>query len=246
LNHKRRKEHKKALKLAPDGFLEQKKPTPLKTIESMKLADLRRQYTLETLSETEVRSSPIEQFALWFEETQTAQLIEPNAMTLATADAQGRPSARTVLLKDFSPEGFTFFTNYESHKGRDLQENPWAALLFTWLELERQVRIEGEVTKIDPAVSRAYFQSRPRESQLGAWASPQSRVVGSREELEARFRAVEQEYEGIEALPLPPFWGGYLLRPHRVEFWQGRPNRLHDRVLYRLDGRQWTVERLAP
>lgn len=212
----------------------------------MKLAELRRQYARETLSETEVRSNPIEQFALWFEAAQAAQLIEPNAMALATADAQGRPSARTVLLKDFSPEGFTFFTNYESQKGKDLEANPWAALLFTWLELERQVRIEGSVEKIAPHLSRAYFQSRPRESQLGAWASPQSRVVENREQLEARFGAVEREYSGVETLPLPPFWGGYLLRPHRVEFWQGRPNRLHDRVLYRLNGEHWTVERLAP
>jgi pyridoxamine 5'-phosphate oxidase len=210
------------------------------------LAAMRKQYTLESLTETDVHADPIEQFRAWFGEALSAQLPEPNAMTLATATPEGLPSARIVLLKGFDQDGFVFFTNYESRKGQELAANPQAALLFCWLELERQVRIEGRVEKIAPEESEAYFQSRPRESQVGAWASPQSQVVADRAELEARLRTVEASHADAERLPLPTFWGGYRLRPEMLEFWQGRPSRLHDRVRYAQRFQGWKIERLAP
>lgn len=212
----------------------------------MNLAELRQHYALESLSETEVDANPMTQFAAWFEEALNSQLLEPNAMTLATATADGHPSARTVLLKGYDNQGFTFFTNYESRKGVELLANPRATLLFTWLELQRQIRIEGNIEKISTEASLAYFQSRPRESQLGAWASPQSQVMGSRAELEAREKAVAERFAGQETLPLPPNWGGYLLRPEALEFWQGRMSRLHDRIWYTKKGNVWNIARLAP
>ncbi len=212
----------------------------------MNLAELRQHYALESLSETDVRPDPVAQFAFWFEEAISSQILEPNAMTLATATLDGRPSARTVLLKDYGNHGFTFFTNYESQKGEDLAANPRAALLFTWLDLQRQIRIEGQVEKIDPEASLAYFQSRPRSSQIGAWASPQSHVIEGREVLEKRENEIEVKFSGIEKLPMPPNWGGYRVIPDVFEFWQGRMSRLHDRILYTREGEAWKIERLAP
>jgi len=212
----------------------------------MNLAELRQQYALESLSETDVHPDPMVQFAAWFDEALNSQLLEPNAMTLATATADGHPSARTVLLKGYDNQGFTFFTNYESRKGVELLANPRATLLFNWLELQRQIRIEGNIEKISAEASLAYFQSRPRESQLGAWASPQSQVISGRAELEAREKAITAQFAGQEKLPLPPNWGGYLLRPLAVEFWQGRMSRLHDRIWYTKKENVWGIARLAP
>ena len=212
----------------------------------MKLAELRQHYALESLSKNDVRPDPVAQFAYWFEEAQSGQILEPNAMTLATATSDGRPSARTVLLKDFGNQGFTFFTNYESQKGMELAANPRAALLFTWLELQRQIRIEGRVEKIAPEDSLAYFQSRPRESQIGAWASPQSHPIEGREVLQKREAEMELKFAGLEKLPIPPNWGGYRVLPELFEFWQGRMSRLHDRILYTREGEGWKIERLAP
>jgi pyridoxamine 5'-phosphate oxidase len=210
------------------------------------LSDLRKNYAREALSETEVLADPLAQFKHWFQEALDAQMTEPNAMTLATATPNGRPSARTVLLKEIDNQGFVFFTNYESRKGQELADNPQAALLFTWLELERQIRIEGHVERIDAEASRAYFQSRPKGSQIGAWTSPQSRVIPGRHSLEAKQLALELQYEKAELLPLPPFWGGYRLLPEMLEFWQGRPSRLHDRIRYSRYENAWKIERLAP
>lgn len=210
------------------------------------LAALRKNYARETLSEQDVRHDPIAQFDAWFNEALNSQLPEPNAMTLATVDALGQPSARVVLLKGIDHQGFVFYTNYESRKGEDLAANPRAALLFAWLELERQVRIEGTVEKVSEEESRAYFQSRPLGSQIGAWASPQSRPVSGREVLENTVAQLQQEYAGAEVLPLPSFWGGYRVRPGRIEFWQGRESRLHDRILYTREAEHWRIERLAP
>lgn len=210
------------------------------------LAALRRNYALESLSESDTAADPFAQFKAWFSEALNSQLLEPNAMTLATADRQGRPSARIVLLKGLDEKGFVFYTNYESRKGREMAENPQAALLFNWLELERQIRIEGAIEKVSAAESEAYFQSRPVGSQIGAWASPQSRVIDSREALEQRVAAAQAQYQGLSVLPLPPFWGGYRLVPDVVEFWQGRESRLHDRIRYTWTENTWHKARLAP
>ena len=214
---------------------------------SLDLAVLRENYVRLALSETDLLPDPVAQFATWFREALDSQVREPNAMTLATANRQGRPSARTVLLKGFDAAGFVFYTNYESRKGQELAENPQAALLFTWLDLERQIRIEGQVEKITPAESLAYFQSRPKGSQIGTWASPQSRVIADRSVLEATEAELRSQYAEVDTLPLPPFWGGYRLQPDQFEFWQGRSNRLHDRIRYaRTEHGGWSLERLAP
>ena len=209
------------------------------------MQNLRQDYRSAQLSENEVDIDPIQQFKKWFSEAISAQLFEPNVMTLATSDRDGNPSARIVLLKDCNEKGFVFYTNYESRKGRELADNPAAALLFFWPELERQVRIEGFVKRVDAETSTAYFHSRPIDSQIGAVASPQSEVIASREELEQKVAALSSEYEGKE-IPRPEHWGGYIVEPDIIEFWQGRPNRLHDRILYEWTGDSWTTDRLAP
>lgn len=212
----------------------------------MSIGDLRHEYSRNGLSESELHADPIEQFRHWFEEAVAAGIYEPNAMTLATATPDGRPSARMVLLKGFDSRGFTFYTNYESRKGGELLQNPWAALILFWVDLERQIRIEGHVELVSPAESDAYFASRPLESQLGAWASKQSQVLPDRETLQRRVEELRQEYTGRE-VPRPPFWGGLRVVPEIIEFWQGRPSRLHDRLRYRRsDVELWTIERLSP
>lgn len=211
------------------------------------LADLRKDYTLAGLLEKDLAKDPFRQFERWFQEAEAAKVVEPNAMTLATVGADGRPSARTVLLKGVDGRGFVFYSNYESRKGRDLASVPRAALVFPWLALERQVIVEGPVTRMAREESEAYFHSRPRASQLGAWVSQQSSIITGRAVLEEAMKALEAKYAGRE-VPLPPAWGGYRLAPETVEFWQGRRSRLHDRLRFRREGKSgdWTVERLAP
>ncbi|SNR29667.1 MULTISPECIES: pyridoxamine 5'-phosphate oxidase [Hymenobacter] len=211
------------------------------------LADLRQTYAQRTLTEADVHPDAVRQFRAWLDEALAAHLDEPTAMTLATVNEAGQPSARVVLLKGLpDDQGFLFFTNYDSRKGQELATSPLAAITFFWPGLERQVRIEGRVEKAAEAVSTQYFQSRPRGSQIGAWASPQSQPIQSREELEQREQEVESRFAGQEPLPRPEHWGGYVLRPQRVEFWQGRPSRLHDRIVYERHTDGWKLSRLAP
>ena len=208
--------------------------------------DMRESYMLAGLREEDVDPDPIVQFGRWFEQARAAELLEPNAMTLATASREGIPSARIVLLKGLGEGGFTFYTNYESQKGRELNENPHAALVFYWGPLERQVRITGIVERLSREESAAYFRTRPKGHRLGACVSRQSTVVAGREPLERELHALEEQYAASE-VPLPDFWGGYRLKPESIEFWQGRPNRLHDRIRYQktADG-AWNIERLSP
>jgi pyridoxamine 5'-phosphate oxidase len=210
------------------------------------LADLRKDYALAGLLEKDLARDPFRQFEKWFQEAEAAKVVEPNAMTLATATADGRPAARTVLLKGLDGRGFVFYTNYESRKGRELLANAHATLVFPWLALERQVIVEGTVSQVSREETDAYFHSRPRASQLGAWVSRQSSIIPDRAGLESEMKALEAKYAGA-TVPLPPHWGGYRVTPTTVEFWQGRRSRLHDRLRYRrgADG-GWTVERLAP
>jgi pyridoxamine 5'-phosphate oxidase len=212
----------------------------------MPLADLRKDYSLAGLTEKELARDPFRQFEQWFQEAEAAKIPEPNAMILATATRDGRPSTRTVLLKGLDGRGFVFYSNYESRKGRELDGNPRASLLFPWVALERQVIIEGTVAKVAREESEAYFHSRPRMSQLAAWASQQSAIISGRAVLEDSLKTLDKKYAG-HPVPLPPHWGGWRLTPETVEFWQGRRSRLHDRLRFRRapDG-SWSVERLAP
>lgn len=213
------------------------------------ISDLRKDYTFQALNEADVNPNPFEQFRIWFDQALAAQLLEPNAMTIATASPDGIPSARIVLLKGLDERGFVFFTNYNSHKGQELQANPHAAIVFLWRELERQVRIQGTVEKVEAAESDAYFHSRPLGSRLGAWASDQSVVIPDRDVLEDKLKQLEASYPDGE-IPRPDHWGGFRVKPTVMEFWQGRSNRLHDRLRYRKLGdpgdKIWQIDRLAP
>lgn len=210
------------------------------------IADLRKEYQLKTLSEENVDANPLLQFSTWWDEAVSSKIEEPNAMTLATASSDGVPSARIVLLKGFSENGFSFFTNYNSYKASQIEENPRACLVFLWKELERQIRITGLVNKQSESVNDEYFISRPLASRIGAWASPQSQVIENREWLESNHHYYEQLFNGKSVLR-PQHWGGYLVRPISIEFWQGRRSRLHDRIQYMLDQNgDWKIERLAP
>ncbi|MEY2792235.1 MAG: Pyridoxal 5-phosphate synthase [Bacteroidota bacterium] len=210
----------------------------------MNLAELRENYQKGELLESMVDPNPLEQFKVWFKQAQDTKVPEPNAMYLSTAGLDGRISGRIVLLKSVG-DGFSFYTNYLSHKGEDLLIHPKASLTFFWVELERQIRIEGEVKKLSKEESQAYFTVRPRASQLGAWVSKQSSRIDSRNYLENRYKELEAEFENKE-IPMPDYWGGYELIPTYFEFWQGRPSRLHDRIIYELEGKSWRIGRLAP
>jgi len=210
------------------------------------IADIRSDYRMKSLLEADVAANPFEQFTRWFDEALNAEIEEVNAMTLATASLQGIPSARIVLLKGYDQNGFVFFTNYNSQTGKDIAENPYASLVFFWKELERQVRIDGRIEKIHASESDAYFQSRPASSRIGAWSSPQSTVITDRSIIENNYVHFEKEF-GENYIPRPNHWGGYVVKPTAIEFWQGRSSRMHDRMHYKLnDNHSWTLERLAP
>jgi pyridoxamine 5'-phosphate oxidase len=214
-------------------------------VKNSKIAHLRKDYTLNGLDLQDILQSPIEQFKKWFGESLSAEVIEPNAMFLSTVSPEGYPQGRIVLLKDVDDSGFTFYTNYNSHKGADLAAHPVAALTFWWAELERQVRIIGKVEKVSEAESDAYFSIRPRGSQLGAWVSSQSNVIENREVLTDKLAKFEKQFDN-QPVPRPPHWGGYRVIPHEIEFWQGRPSRLHDRIRYQYQTDEWKIERLSP
>ncbi len=209
------------------------------------LADIRRDYKLQSLNEEDVAMDPFAQFDRWWHEAVTSHIDEVNAMTLATATKEGIPSARIVLLKGYDINGFVFFTNYNSHKGKEIADNPYASLVLFWKELERQIRVDGTIEKIDAAQSDAYFQSRPAGSRIGAWASPQSTVIENRKVIENNFLQLEEKF-GCENIPRPEHWGGYVVKPVSIEFWQGRSSRLHDRIRYTKNDHHWKIERLAP
>jgi len=207
---------------------------------------LRKEYSKATLDISNVLTNPIDQFNKWFAEAIEAEVLEPNAMSLATVGNENRPSCRIVLLKGIEDNRFLFFTNYQSHKGQELENNPVCALTFFWPQVERQIRIEGTVTRVDEKRSLDYFQSRPLGAQIGAWSSPQSSVISGREILEERVKIMEKKFEGSTFLPKPHQWGGFQVEPEMIEFWQGRENRLHDRIQFRMLSGQWQIQRLAP
>ena len=210
------------------------------------IAEIRKDYKLKTLSESDIETSPVAQFGKWWDEAINSHIEEVNAMTLATSTLKGKPSARIVLLKGYDELGFNFFTNYESHKGQALAENSQASLVFFWKELERQVRIEGVAEKLTAKENDTYFLSRPKGSQIGAWASPQSKIITQREAIEENVRKYELEFSKT-TIHRPEYWGGYRIKPQLIEFWQGRPSRLHDRIQYSLEANgKWKIERLAP
>jgi len=209
------------------------------------IAGIRKEYKLKSLLEADLKKDPVEQFSVWWDEAVKSDIAEVNAMTLATCNADGRPSARIVLLKGFTNEGFVFYTNYQSNKGKELENNPYAALVFFWKELERQVRIEGAVKKTNEAESDSYFQSRPAGSKIGAWSSAQSSTVASREVIEESYLNYLKKFD-TNPIPRPPFWGGYTVKPKKMEFWQGRSSRLHDRIMYSKRNEDWKIERLSP
>jgi pyridoxamine 5'-phosphate oxidase len=215
----------------------------------MDIGDMRRDFESDGLDRDQLDDNPVQQFQIWFEDARKANILEPNAMSLATADSDGLPDLRTVLLKYFDDSGFVFYTNYGSRKAREMEQNPQAALLFTWLGLNRQVRIQGKVEKISKTESLRYFASRPRGSQIGAWVSEQSKAITSRGLLEQKVAEIKRKF-GDGEVPLPSFWGGFRVAPHSIEFWQGRPSRLHDRFEYNLteqgSDKSWTIERLQP
>lgn len=214
---------------------------------TVKLEDIRKDYAQRELSERDIPENPTELFGLWLKEAVDSSCNEPTAMHLATADAQGKPAGRIVLLKGFSGDGFIFYTNYQSRKGQNMAANPNVALTFFWPEVERQIRIEGTVEKVSREQSEAYFHSRPKLSQVGASVSPQSQKIQSREVLDTLFANAAEKFKEMDTLPLPENWGGYLVKPTSIEFWQGRRSRLHDRVLYELQGNgKWEISRLAP
>ncbi len=214
-------------------------------MENTEISNIRRDYLYTGLDEASINNNPFAQFSNWMDEALKSNLIDPSAMILATTDKNAFPSVRVVLLKRIDSDGFVFYTNYDSRKGKELLENPNASVLFFWKELERQIRIEGKVEKISQKESEEYFHSRPYESQLAAWASDQSSTIPGREFLEKKYEELKKKFEGKE-IPLPPFWGGLKLKPDYFEFWQGRENRLHDRICYKKDGSDWKKERLAP
>lgn len=211
----------------------------------MDLADFRKEYTTRGLPRKDMAADPFTQFATWFAEAVAVNFHEPNAMTLATVDASGQPSQRIVLLKSVDAQGFVFFTNYTSRKAVEMETNPRVSLLFPWVTMERQVIVEGTVTKVSPSETAGYFATRPRESQIGAWVSHQSEKIPSREFLTAKLTELNARFDGHE-IPPPPFWGGYRVSPSRVEFWQGGAARLHDRIVYQRDNEAWSMIRLSP